>query len=398
MTGSPDRPIARFDVAVVGAGPAGSIAAWTLARGGARVAIVDGSHPREKPCGGGVTGRALALVAGALDGAPLPKVTIASARFEDPSGASVSVALPHGDGSRSMIVAARAAFDAALVEAACRAGATLVREPVRDLSITADAVSLVTPAGTISAGGVIGADGANSLVRRRVARPFRREQLSIGTGYYAHGIGSDEIIIRFVADPPGYIWSFPRPGHLAIGICAQADEADAGQLRQACADWIRNSRVAPDARLEAYSWPIPSLHAQDFDAETCAGSRWMLAGDAAGLVDPITREGIYFALLSGIWSAEALLRSDGGASAHYAARLRDEIYPELRMAARLKEGFFQPRFMRLLIAALAESDGIRRVMADLIAGVQPYRGLRRRLLATFEMKLAARYLTAAIHR
>ena len=69
----------------------------------------------------------------------------------------------------------------------------------------------------------IGADGANSLVRRRVAAPFRRDQLSIATGFFAHGVTSDEIVIELTADPPGYIWSFPRPTHLAIGICAQAD-------------------------------------------------------------------------------------------------------------------------------------------------------------------------------
>src|SRR3954454_7902794 len=69
------------DVAIVGAGPAGSRAAYVLARGGARVTIFDGSHPREKPCGGGVTGRALALVADAIDLDAFPQTAIASARF-----------------------------------------------------------------------------------------------------------------------------------------------------------------------------------------------------------------------------------------------------------------------------------------------------------------------------
>src|SRR5512133_353359 len=87
-------PSPRFDVAIVGAGPAGSRAAWRLARAGARVIVFDGSHPREKPCGGGVTGRALRLVQEQLPGTRLAAAVIARARFTcGPHRASVD--LPH---------------------------------------------------------------------------------------------------------------------------------------------------------------------------------------------------------------------------------------------------------------------------------------------------------------
>ena len=117
----------------------------------------------------------------------------------------------------------------------------------------------------------------------------------------------------------------------------------------------------------------------------------MLAGDAAGLVDPITREGIYFALLSGEWAAEALLA--GASSARYAARVADEIGAELARAARLKAGFFRPSFIGLLMHALRQSRQIRGVMADLIAGTQGYADLKWRLLRTFELRLAWRTVT-----
>src|SRR5262249_43092536 len=177
-----------------------------------------------------------------------------------------------------------------------------------------------TTDGRRRAGFLIGADGANSLVRRRVAPAFRRDQLSIATGFFARGMTSDEIVVELTADPPGYIWSFPRPDHLAIGICAQADAGlTAGTLRARTADWIRATGIARGARLEPYSWPIPSLSAGDFDTLAVSGSRWALAGDAAGLVDPITREGIYFALASGQWIAEAV--AGGNGERDYAAPL-----------------------------------------------------------------------------
>ena len=393
--------IRRDDVAIVGAGPAGAWAAYCLARRGARVTLFDPSHPREKPCGGGVTGRALSLVADAVDAARLPRSIIRSARFVDSArGESATghldaacrsgfaVQRPEADEAcPSLVVASRAVFDAALVDAARAAGAVVEAVRVADVHLRANGVGIATTAGPRQAAILIGADGANSLVRRRVARPFPRSDLSIATGYFAHGETSTEIVIELVADPPGYLWSFPRPDHLAIGVCAQADAGvGADTLRERTAAWIARTHLANGARLEAYSWPIPSLDARAFGALTLADARWALAGDAAGLVDPITREGIYFALLSGQWIADAIAadRFPGD----YVDRVRDEIAGDLACAARLKAGFFRPAFTGLLMHALRRSEAVRRIMVDLIAGQQSYRSLKWRLLKTFELRLA----------
>lgn len=386
-----------MDVAIIGAGPAGCRAAQLLAARGARVALFDPSHPREKPCGGGVTGRALALVADAVRQAGVPVSVIRAARFLD-SRRGESAVVPindHGDhgptGASALLVASRATFDAALLAAAVRAGAVTHASRVTAVDVDAAGVRLSTTRGTHRADFVIGADGANSLLRRTVAQPFRRDQLSIATGFFAHGITSGEIVIELLADPPGYIWSFPRPDHLAIGICAEADAGlTSGALRARTASWIRETRIAERASLAPYSWPIPSLRAPDLHALVVAGPRWCLLGDAAGLVDPITREGIYFALASGEWAAEALM---GDAPEQtFAARVRDEAIPELARAARLKAGFFRPAFTGLMMRALQQSPAVRAVMADLVAGRQSYAALKWRLLKTLEFGLAWRVL------
>lgn len=388
------------DILIVGAGPAGAWAAYRLARAGARVTVFDPSHPREKPCGGGVTGRALELAGDALACARLPYAAIATARFEDaaPGRAATVPLAAHGCSPASaLVVTSRAVLDRALLDRAIAAGARLVAERVVDVTMAADGVEVRTARSTTKAPLVIGADGVNSLVRRRVFRPFTRAQLSIGTGVFARGATSNEIVLRLVSDPDGYIWSFPRPDHLAIGICAQADAGvTSAALRRRAAQWLAQSHLADGARLEPYAWPIPSLAVDDLDRERPSGTRWMLVGDAAGLVDPLTREGIYFALKSADLAAEAIAASLCGAPDAYAVRVRDQIHPELRRAAALAPRFFQPACARLLIDALEQSAAIRDVMGDLVGGRQPYRGLRRRLLATSEFGLAARYAWTTI--
>src|SRR5207248_2158694 len=117
----------------------------------------------------------------------------------------------------------------------------------------------------------------------------------------------------------------------------------------------------------------------------------------AGLVDPITREGIYFALQSAVFAAEAIAGA-AGAARTYEDRVRAEIVAELLRAARFKAGFFEPRFTRLLIDALQRSAAIRAVMADLVAGEQSYADLKWRLIRTLELKVAWRVFTATDSR
>lgn len=385
----------HYDVAVIGAGPSGAWAATRLAHRGARVALVDSSHPREKPCGGGVTGRALALIAGAIPRDRLPAVVIRSARFVDSAAASEAV-VPLALDDDALIVASRAEFDGLVYQAAAEAGAHLVRSRVAHINRIGSGFHLDTADGqSLTAATVVAADGANSLARRTLATAFRRDQLSIATGFFAHGVTSDEIVIEMMTDPPGYIWSFPRPDHLAIGVCAQADAGvRAEALRAIVLRWIEQTGIAKGAELHAYSWPIPTLASRDFRALDVAGPGWLAIGDAAGLVDPITREGIFFALQSAAFAAEALATARDP-SRLYTTRVRDEIGSELERAARYKAGFFRPRFTRLFIDALRSSNAVRQVMADLVAGTQSYRTLKWRLARTFEFGLAWRMLTGA---
>jgi geranylgeranyl reductase family protein len=369
----------RFDVVIVGGGPAGAWCAHQLAAGGVRVALCDGSHPREKACGGGVTARALALVGHhpAAPGAPIDSATFS---YGD-RRAHLALA---GDGSQLQVFSRRD-FDSALLSRAAATGAEIVPHRATDIVSSGSAWLVTTNRRQITADWLIGADGANSFVRRRLSVPFARADLSIACGYYVLGESSRRIDIEFVSQPAGYLWSFPRPDHLAVGVCAQADETSVAALLPIVDGWIRR-HVPPGRSLQRYSWPIPSLRPAALERERPCGVRWLLLGDAAGLVDPITREGIFFALQSAAFAAAALL-SGRDAAVEYADRVRDTIYAELLLAARLKARFYRPAFMSLLVRGLQRSHRVGGVMTDLIAGEQPYHSLRSRLLKTLEVRL-----------
>ena len=380
-------------IAIIGAGPAGAMAAARLARAGASIALFDPSHPREKPCGGGLTGRALALVSEIIDIHSLPAVVVKSATVEGAERSAHVALIDRGaTPDSSLLVVSRAVFDRALADAAIAAGARLVPEKVVDLAHRGPRTTVRTDRGEYEFDQVLGADGATSVVRKKLARPFARAQLSVAAGFFVHGSTASNIAVKTTSQQPGYLWSFPRTDHLAVGICAAADHhATASHLRAQSAAWIERHGLHRNTRLTPYSWPIPSIGYQRRREISLGGQGWMLLGDAAGLVDPLTREGIYYALASGQWAADALVEAAGSrAAARYADKVLSDIQPELARAARLSRLFFTPAFSSLLVRALEESESIRDVFVDLVGGVQPYCGLRRRLLATRQWTLAAR--------
>jgi flavin-dependent dehydrogenase len=264
----------------------------------------------------------MAMVRDLLGPQGIPGVAVKTMKFESgPVGCGCTTTFPvtpaPSDGHKladpPLVVVSRLALDQALVGADAGAGARLIPERVRNVEVDATGVRLTTTGGIYRADLVLGADGAASLVLRCFLAPYRREQFSITTGYYARGISSTEVTIHSFADPPGYLWSFPRPDHLAIGMCAQGDRiASVDGLRSATLAWIAHAGIAARATLEPCSWPIPSLTRADFGRQHVASSRWMLLGDAAGLADPLTREGLFFALRSGDRAADAL---EGAAAA-----------------------------------------------------------------------------------
>lgn len=357
-------------VAVVGAGPAGSLLAWRLARDGATPVLFDPSHPREKPCGGGLTGKALDLLPPAPASDSLPARRVEACRFESGDGEWVDVTL-----ASPVAVAARRELDAWLLRRAVEAGARHVAERVVSVD---EAGRLRTSRGRDERFDVVvGADGAGSLVRRTFLHPTPPPRLYMATGWYARGTAP--MLVRFAPGLAGYLWLFPRPDHVGVGICAPLASVPTRQLLDRLETEVtRHYPALLEEEGGRYAHTIPSPSSDPASILEIAGPRWALVGDAAALADPITGEGIYYALRSALVLAQTL--HEDGSLARYPERVLEDSGRELLKSAALRDRFFAPGFARRMVAFSRRSPAVREVLGDLVLGGQGYVGLSRRLL------------------
>jgi menaquinone-9 beta-reductase len=366
-------------IAVLGGGPAGAAAALTLARGGAEVDLYLPERPGEKPCGGAVPEHVLPRLAG-FDPTPLPAMASPAAVLENAAGGRVEISL---EGIRLF---RRRDLDAALVAAAEAAGARRCPGKVEHLEPGKGEIRVTAEGETRAYAWAVAADGARGRSRRTLGLVPQGE--SVGLGGSLSGLPWDRLVLAFPGAADAYLWIFPRPGGASVGIAWTAgtltDQAARALLDAFLDRWLPAGwRDLPGPR---YRYPIPVYGPWTLPAvRTALGSRLLLAGDAAALADPLTREGIRYGLLSGQWAAESLLASR---PALYPELLEQGLDGEMTRAHRARDLFFRRPLGAIGRSGLGQwmipvsrvHPGIRRVLADLLACRQPYRGLRGRLL------------------
>lgn len=373
----------EWDAIVVGAGPGGSSAAYGLANSGLRVLVLEKEKiPRYKPCGGGLTAKVQSALA--FDFSPTIENTVRE------------VSLAYGAERTRMNTSEawcvmRDKFDALLAERAVQAGAELRdAQPVSKVVFDDERVSVTTRTGTERGKLVIGADGVNGIVRRSAAFPVhRRMGVALEAEMDAPNTALEEwrgaLHLDFGAIPWGYAWIFPKAEHLSVGIgdlirpghrtdlraeLARYIESEPS-LRGTKARFVRGHRVPLGGQFEGYHAP-----------------RVLLVGDAAGLVDPFTAEGIYYAIRSGQIAAEEVVKllqtSDDERTlatglSSYTRRINAEINSDFRYAWLITQIFY--RIPHLAYRMFVKSGALQGALNAVSDGALSYRKMMRSQLS-----------------
>ena len=365
----------NYDVIVVGAGPAGATLACELAKGGIDVLVLEKEKlPRYKCCAGGVTSRAAKLLD--FDISQVTEATIYEVVFTFNLGKAFL-----GEHSEPLIYTVmRDAFDQLLVQKAQRLGAALMDgQKVTQVQVSPDDIEVSTGDSVFHSRLVAGADGAYSVVARELN--MERPTASIATIESEITVTEQDLArwksrvqIDLGIIPAGYAWVFPKRDHLSIGAGCRASRAR--NLNRHYQKFIDSLNIGEHTVTRSGSHLIPT----STRGRLVWQDRALLLGDAAGLADPLTGEGIYYAIRSAQLAAPVIkscLARAGGGLEEYQQLAEKHLMSELRIANTLSNYFV--RFPRAAFRMLSRKEGVWRAERDVMLGATDYSAVKKKI-------------------
>jgi flavin-dependent dehydrogenase len=353
-------------VGIVGAGPAGARAAELLAQQGVDVLLLDHKAPWEKPCGGGLTPSLFDEVP-ELDSLKAGARSVSHVRVEVSPDRGLAVPL-----DEPVWIVSRLTLAKWQLARATTAGARHLRLKVIEARRHAEGWCLKTDSGEIRVAFLIGADGGASLVRR-VAAPKARVELAPTRVAYPRSAGPhpDRMVLKFYEGLAGYLWDFPRSDHRSIGVGVPSGTWRRPQLDAEIDQYRESNEPCACSGLERAGAVIGTAQLGHGDYSKIVGDDYALLGDAAGLADPLTGEGIQNAIRSADLFVDAWAAGDPKS---YARRARRAFDREFRVARLLRRFVFETEAGTRLVSAAISSNVYYGVVAAITNALNEHDG------------------------
>ena len=361
------------DIVIIGGGPSGAVCGEQLARAGHAVDIYDENLAWEKPCGGGLTYKATQHFPFLLDN-PHPKKFIHDVEIISAENQRARLDLSH-----PIVIYSRRVLNGLLLDRAREAGCRVHHRRVQNIDTSADKPRISLDGDWQKADFVVLASGARNQILPGT-RPLSADELEMTQGYFVPQT-AEEIIIKFLPEFEGYIWSFPRADHISLGICGSMAAHTSSELRTHLHAFASEEKF-PTENAKFYSHVLPSPQERTLSSRPVIGKNWAMCGDAAAWVDPLTGEGLFYAMRSGEILGQSIAE---GRPELYPSRVRASFSLELEFAARIVRRFYRGSFLGCsvttrMVQFLQRNAVFRQLMSDLFCGTQDYSSLKNRVL------------------
>jgi len=361
------------DIVIIGGGPSGAVCGEQLARAGHSVDIYDENLAWEKPCGGGLTYKATEHFPFLLEN-PHPKKLIRNVEIISAENQRAKLDLKH-----PIVIYSRRVLNGLLLDRAKEAGCRVHHRRVQTIDVSGDKPRFSMDNEWQKTDFVVLASGARNQILPGI-RALSADELEMTQGYFVPQT-AEEIIIKFLPDFEGYIWSFPRADHISLGVCGSMSAHTSSELRMHLHAFAAEEKFATE-NAKFYSHVLPSPREVTLSNRAVIGKHWAMCGDAAAWVDPLTGEGLFYAMRSGEILGQCIAE---GRPELYPSRVRASFSLELEFAARIVRRFYRGSFLGCsvttrMVQFLQRNAVFRQLMSDLFCGTQDYSTLKNRVL------------------
>ena len=357
---APEACAQAWDVIVVGGGPAGASAAREAARAGVSVLLVERERlPRYKLCGGGLIGPAQSALPAGMNFEPLDSISAVTFTLKGGFSRTRRSSTP------AMKMIYRRDFDAELVRVASAAGACILEGvAVRAVEETQGGVLLATDFGELKADLAIGADGSASRLGQYVGAKFDQVDVGLEMEIPVSGgrrsMWEHRVHLDWGPVSGSYGWVFPKGDFLTVGVILDRRRGEVA--KKYLHDFVKQVGLA-DISPSRSAGHLTRCRSEDSPLRR---GNVLLCGDAAGLLEPWTREGISFALRSGTLAGRAVALGSGTALTSYEENVERTLGREMHAGRQFLRAY--ERRPEIFHSAIAMSARAWRAFTRITAG------------------------------